>query len=125
MDPARQARAFFPSSASTPGSISNAEGSRRRLKGGGEGEQKPNKFFHKKSDYVSCSKSLKESDESTNQHDRNDPHKIIKSAKKEWDQTNTRLAKYDQNSKRTSGSNCQTNIVHWDRNLFVMRSLKT
>jgi hypothetical protein len=82
------------------------------------------KFFHKKSDYVSCSKPLKESDESTNQHDRNDPHKVIKSAKKEWDQTNTRLAKYDQNSKRTSGSNCQTNIVHWDRNLFVMRSLK-
>jgi hypothetical protein len=39
----------------------------------------------------------------TNQHDRNDPHKIMKLAKEERDQMNTRLAKYSQNSKWTSG----------------------
>jgi hypothetical protein len=30
----------------------------------------------------------------TNQQDRNDPHKVIKLAKEEWDQTDTQLAKY-------------------------------
>jgi hypothetical protein len=38
----------------------------------------------------------------TNQQDRNDPHKVMKPVKKEWDQTDTRLAKYDQNSERMS-----------------------
>jgi hypothetical protein len=33
----------------------------------------------------------------TNQQDRNDPHKIMKLAEEEWDQTVTRLAKYGQN----------------------------
>jgi hypothetical protein len=40
-------------------------------------------------------KPLKESDEKTNQQDRNDPNKITKLAEEEWDQTNTRLAKYN------------------------------
>jgi hypothetical protein len=38
----------------------------------------------------------------TNQQDKNDPHKVMKLAKEEWDQTDTRLAKYSQNSERTS-----------------------
>jgi hypothetical protein len=33
----------------------------------------------------------------TDQQDRNDPHKVMKLAEEEWDQTDTRLAKYDQN----------------------------
>jgi hypothetical protein len=41
-------------------------------------------------------KNLNESDEKTNQHDRNDSHKIMKLAEEEWDQIDTRLAKYDQ-----------------------------
>jgi hypothetical protein len=39
----------------------------------------------------------------TNQEDINDPHKIMNIEKEEWDQTDTRLAKYDQNSEQTSG----------------------
>jgi hypothetical protein len=39
----------------------------------------------------------------TNQQDINDPHKIMKLAEKEWDQKDTRLAKYGQNHERTSG----------------------
>jgi hypothetical protein len=38
----------------------------------------------------------------TNQQDINDPHKILKLGEEESDQTNTRLAKYGQNSERTS-----------------------
>jgi hypothetical protein len=34
----------------------------------------------------------------TNQQDRNNPHKVTKLAEEEWDQTDTRLAKYAQNS---------------------------
>jgi hypothetical protein len=38
----------------------------------------------------------------TNQQDRNDPYKVTKQAEKEWDETDTRLAKYGQNSERIS-----------------------
>jgi hypothetical protein len=38
----------------------------------------------------------------TNQQERNDPHKVTKPEEEEWDQTNTQLAKYGQNSERTS-----------------------
>jgi hypothetical protein len=34
----------------------------------------------------------------TNQQDINDPHKITKLAEEEWDQTDSRLEKYGQNS---------------------------
>jgi hypothetical protein len=34
----------------------------------------------------------------TNQQDINDPHKITKLAEEEWDQTDSRLEKYSQNS---------------------------
>jgi hypothetical protein len=34
----------------------------------------------------------------TNQNDRNDPHKVMKLAKEELNQMETRLAKYGQNS---------------------------
>jgi hypothetical protein len=43
-------------------------------------------------------KPLKKVMENTNQQDRNDPHKVMKPAEEEWDQTDPRLAKYDQNS---------------------------
>jgi hypothetical protein len=42
----------------------------------------------------------------TNQQDKNVPHKVMKPAEEGWDQTDTRLAKYGQNSERTSGWNC-------------------
>jgi hypothetical protein len=83
----------------------------------------------------------------TNQQYRNDHHKVTKLAKEEWDQTDTRLTKYDKNSERTScwnyqpdivhwevsrNANCQSDIVwvksdivRWDRTLYVGRSLKT
>jgi hypothetical protein len=48
----------------------------------------------------------------TNQPDRNDLHKVTKLAEEEWGQTNTRLAKYGQNSERTWSQNCQVDIVH-------------
>jgi hypothetical protein len=52
--------------------------------------------------YVSSSnpkaKTLQESNEHTNQQHRNDPLKVMNAAKKEWDQLDTRLARYDQNS---------------------------
>jgi hypothetical protein len=55
------------------------------------------KFFHKKLTYVPHSKPqikrLKERDENTTQQDRNDPNKVMKLAKYEWDQTETRLVK--------------------------------
>jgi hypothetical protein len=45
-------------------------------------------------------KTLQASDEYTNQHHRNDPLKVINAAEKEWDQLDTRLARYDQNSEQ-------------------------
>jgi hypothetical protein len=48
-------------------------------------------------------KTLQEGDEHTNQHCRNDPLDVTNAAEKEWDQLGTRLAKYGQNSERTSG----------------------
>jgi hypothetical protein len=39
----------------------------------------------------------------TIEQDRDDPHNIMKLAAEEWDQTDTRLAKYGQNSERMSG----------------------
>jgi hypothetical protein len=47
----------------------------------------------------------------TNQQDRDDPHKIMKLAKEEWDQTDTQLAKYIQNREQTLGWKSQSNIV--------------
>jgi hypothetical protein len=46
-------------------------------------------------------KTLYESDEHTNQQHRNDSLKVINAAEKEWDQLDTRLARYDQNSEQT------------------------
>jgi hypothetical protein len=46
------------------------------------------------------SKTLQESDEHTNQQYRNDPLKVINATEKEWDQLDTRLARYDQNSEQ-------------------------
>jgi hypothetical protein len=55
--------------------------------------------------YVPCSnhkaKTLQESDEPSNQQHRNDPLKVMNVAEKKWDQLDTRLARYDQNSEET------------------------
>jgi hypothetical protein len=45
-------------------------------------------------------KTLQESDEHTNQQHINDPLKVMNAAEKEWDQLDTRLARYDQNSEQ-------------------------
>jgi hypothetical protein len=37
-----------------------------------------------------------------NQQDINDLHKVTNLVEEEWDQTDTRLVKYDQNNERTS-----------------------
>jgi hypothetical protein len=42
--------------------------------------------------------SRKKVTKNTNQQHINNPHEITKLAEKEWDQTDTQLAKYDQNS---------------------------
>jgi hypothetical protein len=46
-------------------------------------------------------KTLQESDEHTNQQHRNNPLKVMNAAEKEWDQLDTRLARYDKNSEQT------------------------
>jgi hypothetical protein len=40
-------------------------------------------------------KTIQESDGHTNQQHINDPLKVMNAAEKEWDQLNTRLARYD------------------------------
>jgi hypothetical protein len=45
-------------------------------------------------------KTLQESNEHTNQQHRNDPLKVMNTAEKEWDQLDTWLARYDQNSEQ-------------------------
>jgi hypothetical protein len=47
-------------------------------------------------------KTLQEGDEHINQQRRNDPLEVTNATEKEWDQLDTRLAKYSQNNKRTS-----------------------
>jgi hypothetical protein len=63
------------------------------------------KFFHKNPTYVPSSKlqtnPLNVSDENTNLQDTNDSYKVTKPAEEEWDQTDTRLAKYGKDSQRT------------------------
>jgi hypothetical protein len=56
-------------------------------------------------------KTPQEGDEHTNQHRRNDSIKVMNAVEKEWDQLDTWLAKYDQNSERTSDKNSQSDIV--------------
>jgi hypothetical protein len=46
-------------------------------------------------------KILQESDEHTKQQHINDPLKVVNTAEKEWNQLDTRLARYDQNSEQT------------------------
>jgi hypothetical protein len=46
-------------------------------------------------------KTLQKSDEHTNQQHRNDLLKVMNAAEKEWDQLDTWLARYDQNSEQT------------------------
>jgi hypothetical protein len=56
------------------------------------------------STYVSSSnrkaKTLQENDEHTDQQYRNDPLKVMNTTEKEWDQLDTQLARYDQNSEQ-------------------------
>jgi hypothetical protein len=72
------------------------------------GEWEPNKISFTRNQSMTHvqdpkQKPLMESDEKTNQQDRNNAHKVTKLVEEEWDQTDTRLAKYGQNSERTSG----------------------
>jgi hypothetical protein len=46
-------------------------------------------------------KTLQEGDEHTNQQYRNDSLKVMNATEKEWDQLDTRIARYDQNSEQT------------------------
>jgi hypothetical protein len=70
-----------------------------RLEGG---EREPNQILLQELAYVPSSnpkaKTLQESDEHTNNLHRNDPLEVMNAAEKEWDQLDTRLAKYCQNS---------------------------
>jgi hypothetical protein len=72
---------------------------RRRPEGG---EWEPIKILMQELAYVPSSnpivKTLQESDKHTNQQHSNDPLKIMNAVEKEWDQLDTRLARYDQNS---------------------------
>jgi hypothetical protein len=71
----------------------------------GGGEWEPIKIHMQELAYVPSSnpkaKSLQESDKHTNQLHRNDPLKVMSVTEKEWDQLDTRLVRYDQNSEQT------------------------
>jgi hypothetical protein len=71
------------------------------------GEQEPNQILLQESAYVPSSipkaKTLQEGDEHTNQWRRNDPLEVMNAANKEYDQLDTRLARYGQNCEPTSG----------------------
>jgi hypothetical protein len=71
----------------------------------GRGEWEPIKILMQELAYVPSSnpkaKTLQESDEHTNQQYRNNPLNVMNAAEKEWDQLDTRLARYDQNSEQT------------------------
>jgi hypothetical protein len=85
------------------------------------GECEPNEIILQKPTYVTSSiskaKTLQECDEHTNQQCRNDPLDVMNVAEKEWDQLNTRLARYRQNCEWTSGWKSQSDIVWWSRTL--------
>jgi hypothetical protein len=57
---------------------------------------------------------------STNQQDINDPNKITKPGKEEWDQMDTGLATYGQNGERNRAEKSQTDIVQWSHPLSSM-----
>jgi hypothetical protein len=69
------------------------------------GEWEPIKILMQELAYVPSSnpkaKTLNESDEHTNQYHRNYPLKVMNAAEKEWDQLDTRLARYEKNSEQT------------------------
>jgi hypothetical protein len=69
---------------------------RRRPEGG---EWEPIKILMQELDYVPSlnpkAKTLRKSDEHTNKQHRNDPLKVMNAVEKEWDQLDTRLARYD------------------------------
>jgi hypothetical protein len=75
----------------------------RDQRGGGQWE--PIKILMQELAYVPSSnpkaKILQESDEHTKQQHINDPLKVVNTAEKEWNQLDTRLARYDQNSEQT------------------------
>jgi hypothetical protein len=75
---------------------------RRRRPEGDEWE--PIKILMQELAYVPSSnaksKTLQESDEHTNQQHGNDLLKVMNAAEKEWDQLDTRLARYNQNSEQ-------------------------
>jgi hypothetical protein len=77
------------------------EGPREVTGGGGGGEREPNQILLQELasvlSSISKAKTLQEGDEHTNQQYRNDPLKVTNALENEWDQLDTRLARYDQN----------------------------
>jgi hypothetical protein len=73
--------------------------------GRGGGEWEPNQILLQEPSYVSSSnpkaKTLQEGDEHINQQCRNDIVKVMNASEKEWDQLNTWIAKFGQNSHQT------------------------
>jgi hypothetical protein len=65
------------------------------------GRREPNQILLQEPTYVPSSipkaQTFQEGVEHTNQQRRNDPLEVINAAEKEWDQLNTRLARYGQN----------------------------
>jgi hypothetical protein len=71
----------------------------------GGGERELNQILLQELAYIPSSipkaKTLEEGDEHTNEQCKNDPLKVTNVAEKEWDQLDTRLARYDRNRERT------------------------
>jgi hypothetical protein len=72
--------------------------------GGGGGEREPNQILLQESAYVPRSnpkaRTLQEGDDHTNQQHKNDILEVRNAAEKEWDQLDTPIARYGQNSRR-------------------------
>jgi hypothetical protein len=71
-------------------------------------ELEPNKILSQETELCPTFKNPKQNTlrkvmENTNQQDIIDTHEVTKPVEEEWDQTDTRLAKYNQNSEQTSG----------------------
>jgi hypothetical protein len=88
------------------------EGGDRR----GGGERELNQILLQELAYIPSSipkaKTLEEGDEHTNEQCKNDPLKVTNVAEKEWDQLDTRLARYDRNRERTLSWRSQSHIVY-------------
>jgi hypothetical protein len=73
----------------------------------GVGKREPNQILLQELAYVLSSipkvKTMQEDDEHTNKQWRNDPLEVTNATEKQWDQLDTRLARYGKNRKQMSG----------------------